>query len=96
MHHQGKRVLIFSQFTIMLDQLENFMGMHEYPCERIDGNVGSRDRQIAIDKFTNGELAMASLGVGGCLLGSKGCMWGSPDWDSLQKCSQGIELDLTE
>jgi len=48
-------VLIFSQFTRMLDVLQDYMRMAGWPCERIDGSVKSRDRQAAIDRFTNGE-----------------------------------------
>jgi len=49
------RVLIFSQFTRMLDVLQDYMRMANWPVERIDGSVKSRDRQAAIDRFTNGE-----------------------------------------
>jgi SNF2 family DNA or RNA helicase len=33
------RVLIFSQFTRMLDVLEDYLGAKQYPFERIDGNT---------------------------------------------------------
>lgn len=51
---QGKRVLIFSQFVIMLNVLEDYLRLSGWPVERIDGNVKSRDRQQAIDRFSNG------------------------------------------
>lgn len=52
MHAQ---VLIFSQFKIMLDVLEDYLRMSEMPLERIDGSVAQRDRQVAIDRFSKGE-----------------------------------------
>ena len=49
------RVLIFSQFKIMLDVLEDYVRMCNWPVERIDGSVTGRDRQAAIDRYTNSE-----------------------------------------
>ncbi|KAF5833766.1 P-loop containing nucleoside triphosphate hydrolase protein [Dunaliella salina] len=54
LREEGRRVLIFSQFTRMLDVLQDYMRMAGWPVERIDGSVKSRDRQAAIDRFTNG------------------------------------------
>ena len=51
------RVLIFSQFKIMLDVLEDYVRMCNWPVERIDGSVTGRDRQAAIDRYTNSEGA---------------------------------------
>ncbi len=51
---QGRRVLIFSQFVIMLNVLEDYCHAVGFPVERIDGNVKSRDRQQAIDRFSAG------------------------------------------
>lgn len=50
----GSQVLIFSQFKIMLDILEDAFRMMGYPTERIDGGVAQRDRQAAIDRFSKG------------------------------------------
>ena len=49
------QVLIFSQFKIMLDVLEDYLRMSNLPLERIDGSVAQRDRQVAIDRFSKGE-----------------------------------------
>lgn len=51
------QVLIFSQFKIMLDVLEDFVRLSGYPFERIDGDVAARDRQAAIDRFSKGARA---------------------------------------
>jgi len=51
------QVLIFSQFTRMLDILEDYLALAAYPCERIDGSVGLRERQAAIDRYSKGASA---------------------------------------
>ena len=48
------QVLIFSQFKIMLNVIEDALKLAGMPLERIDGSVASRDRQAAIDRFTKG------------------------------------------
>lgn len=48
------QVLIFSQFKIMMDVLEDSLRLRKYPVERIDGSVSSRDRQAAIDRYSKG------------------------------------------
>ena len=49
----GHRVLIFSQFRIMLNIIEDYMIMKGYLFERIDGAITGRKRQNAIDRYTN-------------------------------------------
>ncbi len=49
-------MLIFSQFTRMLDILEDYLTLAQYPTERIDGSVGLRERQAAIDRYSKGAL----------------------------------------
>ena len=56
----------------MLDVLQDYMRMAEWPVERIDGSVKSRDRQAAIDRFTNGKeggwsVVLATGGYGVCV-----------------------------
>lgn len=46
----GHRVLIFSQFKIVLDLLEEFVLLRDYPYERIDGDVSGIERQRRIDR----------------------------------------------
>ena len=49
----GHKVLIFSQFTSMLDIIEDFLilrGWHDRCC-RIDGGVKLDDRQRQIEEF---------------------------------------------
>lgn len=47
----GDRILIFSQFTIMLDILEEYMTIRNYRFLRMDGSVPVADRQPLIDEF---------------------------------------------
>ena len=47
----GHRVLMFSQFKIMLDVLEDYLRLRNMNFERIDGSIMGQKRQIAIDRF---------------------------------------------
>ncbi|MEW5309106.1 MAG: hypothetical protein WDW38_001015 [Sanguina aurantia] len=86
---EGKRVLIFSQFKIMLDQLENFLAASGYPSERIDGSTGTRERQQSIDKFSNGTdeecfvflLSTRPGGMGITLTAADTCIIYDSDWN---------------
>ncbi|GAX26228.1 chromodomain-helicase-DNA-binding protein 7 [Fistulifera solaris] len=48
---EGHRVLIFSQFKIMLDILEDYLNVRSMKYERIDGSITGNRRQQAIDRF---------------------------------------------
>ncbi|GBG24435.1 Chromodomain-helicase-DNA-binding protein, putative [Hondaea fermentalgiana] len=50
---EGRKVLIFSQFKMMLDIISDYCAhpRRAYPVERIDGNVSGNARQKAIDRF---------------------------------------------
>eukprot|EP00588_Corethron_pennatum_P012262 CAMPEP_0194266774 /NCGR_PEP_ID=MMETSP0169-20130528/1566_1 /TAXON_ID=218684 /ORGANISM="Corethron pennatum, Strain L29A3" /LENGTH=2264 /DNA_ID=CAMNT_0039007537 /DNA_START=251 /DNA_END=7045 /DNA_ORIENTATION=+ len=47
----GHRVLLFSQFKIMLDILEDYLRLRSTTYERIDGSITGAQRQAAIDRF---------------------------------------------
>ncbi len=47
----GHRCLIFSQFKIMLDILEDYLNERGMKFERIDGSITGNKRQQAIDRF---------------------------------------------
>ena len=51
LHKDGHRVLIYSQFTSMLDILEDFCSMRQYHYLRLDGSTHSVERQMNIDRF---------------------------------------------
>jgi chromodomain-helicase-DNA-binding protein 4 len=48
---QGHRVLIYSQFTRMLDILEDWLHVKKWGYERIDGKINGAERQVRIDRF---------------------------------------------
>ncbi|GAM83508.1 hypothetical protein ANO11243_014960 [Dothideomycetidae sp. 11243] len=65
---QGNRVLIFSQFTTMLDILEAVLGTLNINFVRLDGSTRMQDRQERIDAFTADEsikVFMLSTKAGG-------------------------------
>jgi chromodomain-helicase-DNA-binding protein 7 len=51
LRENGHRVLIFSQFKIMLDILEDYFSERNFKAERIDGSITGKKRQMAIDRF---------------------------------------------
>ncbi|KAG2523981.1 hypothetical protein BBO99_00005061 [Phytophthora kernoviae] len=63
------RVLIFSQFKIMLDIVQDYLALRRYNCERIDGNITGNERQSAIDRFcrkdSNAFIMLLSTRAGG-------------------------------
>eukprot|EP00892_Ulva_mutabilis_P002486 jgi/Ulvmu1/12238/UM086_0029.1 len=48
---EGRKVLIFSQFKIMLDVVEEYLSLLALPIERIDGDTKGQERQVAMDRF---------------------------------------------
>ena len=53
MRNEGKKVLIFSQFTQMLLLLEDYLRYRGYKFEKIDGGIKAKERQNAIDRFND-------------------------------------------
>lgn len=49
--HRGHKVLIFSQFTNMLDILSAYLDLRGWPHARIDGSTAQPDRQSQIKAF---------------------------------------------
>ena len=48
----GHKVLIFSQFKIVLDLIQEYLYYMQYPVERLDGDTSANERQRAIDRFS--------------------------------------------
>ena len=85
---ENKKVLIFSQFKIMLDVLEDYANLMEYPVERIDGTTAGRDRQASIDRFSRSEkdgfiflLSTKAGGQGITLTAADTCILYDSDWN---------------
>ena len=48
---QKKKTLIFSQFVIMIELLEDFLEKNGFRCEILHGGVTASNRQRAISRF---------------------------------------------
>ncbi|MGE4169985.1 MAG: DEAD/DEAH box helicase [Candidatus Margulisiibacteriota bacterium] len=65
---EGHKIVLFSQFTKMLDILADWAKKNSVRYERIDGSVTGKNRMDAVDRFQNTEdptLFMISLKAGG-------------------------------
>ena len=51
LHHEGHRVLIFSQMVKMLDIISDYLTLDRKAFQRLDGNIASAARRKAIDHF---------------------------------------------
>ncbi|KAL9182865.1 hypothetical protein ACHAXT_004144 [Thalassiosira profunda] len=94
MKADGHRILLFSQFKIMLDIIEDYLHLRNFKCERIDGSITGLKRQAAIDRFqskesaTNGReqpfimlLSTRAGGVGINLTAADTCIIFDSDWN---------------
>mmetsp|Transcript_36052 Transcript_36052/g.32431 ORF Transcript_36052/g.32431 Transcript_36052/m.32431 type:complete len:156 (-) Transcript_36052:1526-1993(-) len=52
---RGHKILIFTQFVLMLDIIEEFLSFRKLEFERLDGTTRNQDRQHIIDNFENGK-----------------------------------------
>lgn len=86
----GHRVLIFSQFKIMLDILQDYLYYRTYSFERIDGSITGQKRQSAIDRFQDHKggnppfvmlLSTRAGGVGINLTAADTCVIFDSDWN---------------
>ncbi|XP_038049305.1 SWI/SNF-related matrix-associated actin-dependent regulator of chromatin subfamily A containing DEAD/H box 1-like [Patiria miniata] len=55
MKQKGDRVLMFSQFVMVLDIIESYMKHHHYKYLRLDGQTPVCDRLALIDKYNSNE-----------------------------------------
>ena len=88
LREEKRKVLIFSQFKMMLDVLEDYAHIMEYPVERIDGSTASKERQAAIDRFSSDEkdgfiflLSTKAGGQGITLTAADTCILYDSDWN---------------
>nr|OQO16077.1 hypothetical protein B0A51_18421 [Rachicladosporium sp. CCFEE 5018] len=51
LQERGHRVLIFSQFLDMLDMVEDFLDGMQMSYQRLDGSIGSLEKQKRIDEY---------------------------------------------
>ena len=85
---EKKKMLIFSQFKMMLDVLEDMISLRGYKYERMDGNVRGNERQAAIDRFNDMEsdtfvflLSTRAGGVGINLISASVVVLFDSDWN---------------
>lgn len=64
---EGRRVLLFSQFTEMLGLIETALGERKLPCLLLTGQTPGGERAGLIERFQSGEapILLASLKAGG-------------------------------
>ena len=65
---EGHKIVMFSQFTEMLDIVQEWTKKNKFYTERIDGSVSAKNRMAAVDRFqTNDDPGMflISLKAGG-------------------------------
>lgn len=69
LREKGHRVLIFSQMVRMLDILQDYCRMRNFPCQRLDGSIANEVRQRAVDHFnapdSNDYVFLLSTRAGG-------------------------------
>ena len=85
---EGHRVLLFSQFTMLLDILEDYLRLSNFKYERLDGSVTGERRQAAIDRFCAPDsttflflLGTRAGGVGINLVAADTVIIYDPDWN---------------
>eukprot|EP01083_Nonionella_stella_P268004 905663_1 len=87
LRREGHKVLIYSQFTSLLDVLEDYLLWKQYEFERIDGSTSLTHRQEAIDHFVENEACFVFLlstragGVGINLIAADTVIIFDSDWN---------------
>ncbi|KAF1945307.1 hypothetical protein EJ02DRAFT_451612 [Clathrospora elynae] len=88
---RGHRVLIFSQFLDMLSIIEDFLDGMQLPYQRLDGTMGSLEKQKRIDQFNAPDsplfaflLSTRAGGVGINLATADTVIILDPDWNPHQ------------
>lgn len=91
LHSQGQKVLIFSQFVLTLDLLEDYLNWRGWKHERLDGSTAARSRQMAIDRFSKPGsdrfvflLSTRAGGVGITLTAAQTVIIFDSDWNPQQ------------
>lgn len=85
---EGHKVLIFSQFKLVLDILEDMMNFRGYNYERVDGSINGKERQRSIDRFQDSSsdgfvflLTTRAGGVGITLTAADTVILFDSDWN---------------
>eukprot|EP01117_Protostelium_nocturnum_P000961 TRINITY_DN1128_c0_g1_i6.p1 TRINITY_DN1128_c0_g1~~TRINITY_DN1128_c0_g1_i6.p1 ORF type:complete len:1774 (-),score=927.22 TRINITY_DN1128_c0_g1_i6:245-5566(-) len=84
---RGDRVIIFSQFTAVLDILEEFLNRLGYLFVRLDGQTPVLERQVIIDRYNSDKTIFVFLlstragGIGINLTSANVCIFHDIDWN---------------
>jgi SNF2 family DNA or RNA helicase len=64
---EGRKVLVFSQFTTMLDIIKNELALNDIEYEMLDGRTPQNKRNTIVNNFNNGTstVFLISLKAGG-------------------------------
>jgi len=87
LHSKQSRILIFSQFTQVLNILEEFLSCLGYKFLRLDGSTPVLDRQMLIDEFNTSKdifvflLSTRAGGIGINLTSANICIFHDIDWN---------------
>jgi ATP-dependent DNA helicase len=87
---EGRKVLIFSQMTKLLDILQDFLDLLGYQFCRIDGQVKVHERQQSIEEFNSNPekfiflLSTRAGGLGINLQAADTCILFDSDWNPHQ------------
>ncbi|OAG20737.1 chromodomain-helicase-DNA-binding protein 4 [Alternaria alternata] len=91
LQERGHRVLIFSQFLDMLNIIEDFLDGMQLPYQRLDGTMGSLEKQKRIDQFNAPDSSLFAFllstragGVGINLATADTVIILDPDWNPHQ------------
>ncbi|RII05200.1 chromodomain-helicase-DNA-binding protein 4 [Alternaria sp. MG1] len=91
LQERGHRVLIFSQFLDMLNIIEDFLDGMQLPYQRLDGTMGSFEKQKRIDQFNAPDSSLFAFllstragGVGINLATADTVIILDPDWNPHQ------------
>ncbi|GAB7344319.1 hypothetical protein MBLNU457_2184t1 [Dothideomycetes sp. NU457] len=84
---KGSRALIFTQMTLVLDILEQFLNIHGYRYMRLDGSTRIEQRQDMMERFNRDTridvfiLSSRSGGIGMNLTGADTVIFYDLDWN---------------
>jgi DNA repair and recombination protein RAD54B len=87
-HSKGDRIVVVSNFTSILNQIERLCGLRQYTFVRLDGSTPSDKRMQIVDEYNNGKskdfvflLSSRAGGAGLNLIGANRLVLFDPDWN---------------
>eukprot|EP01028_Stygiella_incarcerata_P002081 TRINITY_DN1387_c0_g1_i1.p1 TRINITY_DN1387_c0_g1~~TRINITY_DN1387_c0_g1_i1.p1 ORF type:complete len:1052 (-),score=279.57 TRINITY_DN1387_c0_g1_i1:88-3243(-) len=89
LRRRNRMVLIFSQFTHMLDIIQDYCHLRGFPYERLDGSVRGEERFMKIDSFQKGSDSFVFListragGLGLNLTSASTVIFFDSDWNPM-------------